>query len=378
MRIICPLLLIFCLSVLPSAAQDYLLQTFKKHTGRVNALQFSFDGKQILSGGEDRIAKLWETSTGKDVLTFAGHYAEIQTVAFNTPSNQYMASSGNVVLLYDQSGKIITTFRGHTTTIWSLSLHPSFMSFATGSFEKTVRLWEFGKPRFVNQLSGHEENNLAVCYSPCGRYLLSGSLDETIRVWDTKTGETIQVLRGHGGNILSFAFSHDGKIFASGSADNTVRMWSTETWEWLATLPGHEKGVYALDFSPDGRYLISGSADNSIRLWQVKNGNNLYVFKGHTAPVVTLDFQPGTRVFASGSHDGSIMLWEITPELIVRYYYEEELDKEISESELSQPRGSNESRNDFRARQERLENFRKDLITTYYNRYLEEVLKESF
>jgi WD40 repeat protein len=377
MKILYPLLLLFCLSVLPSAAQDYLLQTFKKHTGRVNALQFSPDGNQILSGGEDRVAKLWETATGKDVLNLTGHYAEIQTVAFNTPSGQYMASSGNVVLLYDQTGKILTTFRGHTTTIWSLSLHPSFMGFATGSFEKTIRLWEFGKPRFVNQLSGHEENNLAVCYSPCGRYLLSGSLDETIRVWDTKSGETIQVLRGHGGNILSFAFSHDGKIFASGSADNTVRLWSTETWEWLATLPGHEKGVYALDFSPDGLFLISGSADNSIRLWQVKNGNNLHVFSAHIAPVVTLDFQPGTRVFASGSHDGSIMLWEISPELIVRYYYANELEKEIAESELSQPRGNSESRNDFRARQEKLESFKKELITTYYNRYLEEVVKES-
>lgn len=373
MKTLCPLLLFLSLLVLPSSAQEYLLQSFKKH-GRVNALRFSLDGTQILSGGDDRTAKLWDAATGKDILTLTGHYAAVQTVAFNTPSNQYMASSGNVVLLYDNTGRILTTFRGHNTTIWSLSLHPSFMGFATGSFERNIRLWEFGKPRFVAQLEGHLENCLAVAFSPDGRYLVSGSLDETIRIWDHQGMESIMVLRGHSGNILSFAFSRDGKLMTSGAADNTIRIWDTQTWECLHILTGHEKGVYALAFTHDGHLLLSASADNTLRLWQVQKGHHLFTFTGHTQPVVTLDFRPGSWVFASGSHDGNINLWEIKPEIIVRHYFGEELDKKLAESELSQPRASGESRNDFRLRQEKLESLKNELIAAYYNRYLEEIV----
>ena len=64
-----------------------------------------------------------------------------------------------------------------------------------------------------------------MCLSPDGKQLASGSFDRTVRLWDVETGACVRTLEGHDLTVWSVCFSPDGRMVASGSADRTARLW---------------------------------------------------------------------------------------------------------------------------------------------------------
>ena len=117
-------------------------------------------------------------------------------------------------------------------------------------------------------LTGHSGQVYSLAYSPDGRYLASGSSDKTIKIWETATGTELRTLTGHSMTVWSVAYSPDGRYLASGSLDKTIKIWEVATGK-VRTLTGHYMTFWSVAYSPDGRYLASGSADKTIKIWRV-------------------------------------------------------------------------------------------------------------
>jgi WD40 repeat protein len=92
--------------------------------------------------------------------------------------------------------------------------------------QSDLRNIEYGR---YPDLLGHKDSILSVTFSPDGKYLASGSRDKTIKLWSLESQQEITTLQGHNGSIYSVAFSPDGKYLASGSGDKTVKLWSVES-----------------------------------------------------------------------------------------------------------------------------------------------------
>jgi WD40 repeat protein len=138
-------------------------------------------------------------------------------------------------------------------------------------FEPTQRFADvekFWQAVFISRtLEGHTSGAISVSFSPDGSLIASGSLDKTIKIWRVSDGSLVRTLTGHTNRVESVTFSPDGSLIASGSDDNTIKIWRVSDGSLVRTLKGHTSYVISVTFSPDGSLIASGSLDETIKIW---------------------------------------------------------------------------------------------------------------
>ncbi len=220
------------------------------------------------------------------------------------------ASGDGVVWVWKLDGQEPLLLKGHGGSIRDLGWSPDGASVASGSDDRTVRVWDAATGRARHVLEGHCDRVLSVAWSPDGARLVSGSSDKTLRVWDAATGQSRHALKGHSDWVFSVAWSPDGASIASGSSDKTVRVWDGGTGRVRYTLEGHSNRVHSVAWSPDGASLASGSHDANVRVWDAASGHARFTFEGHSDRVQSVAWSPDGASVASGSYDNTVRIWD--------------------------------------------------------------------
>ncbi|KAK1186431.1 trypsin-like peptidase domain-containing protein [Streptomyces sp. NBS 14/10] len=324
------------------------------HTGPVNSLAYSPDGKTLATASDDKTVRLWDVDTGKVRRILAGHTGPVRSVAFS-PDGRTLATGGfdSTVRLWDlntnkprrvfknsnpiyslafspngktlatgdyngtlrlwntNTGELRRTLTGHTGTVYSIAFSPDGKTLATGSFDKTARLWDPNTGKSRHTLTSHTGTVYSIAFSPDGKTLATGSFDKTVRLWDPNTGKSRHTLTSHTGPVHSVAFSPDGKTLATGDHNSMLRLWNTNTGKLRRTLTGHTGAVYSIVFSPDGKTLGTGSFDKTVRLWDPNASKSRHTLTSHTGPVHSVAFSPDGKTLATGSFDSTVRLWDL-------------------------------------------------------------------
>ncbi|MFN5138361.1 MAG: NB-ARC domain-containing protein [Pseudanabaena sp.] len=300
------------------------LDTLHKHTNRVWSVAFHPQQNLVVSGGDDHGIKIWELRRGKCIKTLQGNSNAIYAIACSNQQN--LLASGHE----DQTIKLwnvdintpqtlepdlqpFQVLRGHSDRILSTTFSPDGQILASGSADRTIKLWDVNTGKLLKTLQGHRSWIWEIAISPDSKFLASGSYDHTVKLWDLESGECLQTLQGHPSSVLSVRFSHDGKTLFSSGYDQIVKHWELETGECLYTWEADSSNrIWAMEISPNSQYLATGGDDHSIKLWDIETGECLRLFSGHSYPVVSLVFTPNGDRMISGSSDRTIKIWDVS------------------------------------------------------------------
>ncbi len=277
-----------------------------------------------------------------------------------------VASSIGIWIYNVETGQALDLLTEHTGPIKSIVFSPDCKTFATGSTDKTIRLWDTNTYECKSTLFGHENEINLLTFSPNGENLASRSEDNTIRFWDVQSGNLLKTIDSFEMRFVSsMAYSTDGKkllTFISGN-EGEFALWDTKTGECLEldfiekyyTTTPTDTGAYSpdrsilvcggsnpiqfcnaetgefirgctehigqpasIEFSPDGQTLVSGNSIYrfAINIWEVSSGKLLRSIE-HADSIRTVAYSPDGKTIVSGSDDGTVRLWEVsTGELI--------------------------------------------------------------
>ena len=254
-----------------------------QHDNFVASVDFSPDGKYVVSGSYDRTARVWKVSSATEINRVVyGSY--VISVDFSEDGNYVMSTDGTIVDIRDTvSGRNIVRLAPPDRVEEGFFSIDGKSVITSGS--KSLRLWDMKGQEFSRVIYGDEENSIAV--SPNGDLLAVGSTDGVIRTWSATNQNNIRKIN-HDRFVTSYLFTSDGKYAASQSDDNTFYIWhlSTGKQEFSKYIGFH---IDSMDFSDNGKqvavvacfrsYDWKPCSENSAIVFDVSSGKQIESFR---------------------------------------------------------------------------------------------------
>ncbi|KAF5282474.1 hypothetical protein FQR65_LT14282 [Abscondita terminalis] len=266
--------------------------------------------------------KLYETSTMNCSL-LKGHTDLVLSLASASADPNLLLSSAKdntirIWRLHDKKSAIcVAVGIGHTGSVDSVTFNNLNISFvASGSQDTCLKLWEipdkFEAPsNLICKYTevAHEKGINSVVVSPNDKIIATGSQDKTAKLW-SESLQLLGVLRGHKRGIWCVRFSPVDQVLLTSSTDSTVKLWSITELNCLKTIEGHEASVHRAEFISNGLQILSAGADGLIKLFNVKTSECVSTYDQHDARVWALCVNRDESGFISGGADSLLIKWK--------------------------------------------------------------------
>jgi len=281
-------------------------------TGQIEALAISPKGRFLAAGNNDGSIKLWALDASAKAVTLPGAGNAVLALAFAPDGNRLAVSCvDQFIRIYnlEHPEQMPTVITGRSPRLRTLAFSKDGKHLASASdIDDAVRIWDPLTGELVTELKGHTNGILSIAFSPDGLSLASGSYDKTVRVWDWKTGKAT-ILEGHHGSVNGVAFSGDGGSLASVSSDHTLRVWDLRGDQRDQVFEGSPGQLFSVAFHPQGRRLATVGQDKTVRLWDVVARQEILELEDVSGSLRQVAFSPDGR-FLAVAGKGVVRVWD--------------------------------------------------------------------
>lgn len=297
------------------------------HRSDIRGVAISNDGNNIATCSAESI-KLWSSNSYRSTgsCNVEGYCI---SVAF-APGGRYVltgSKDGKLHIFDSASGDCVyrneDAHAGHA--IWSISVRPDGKGFATGSADKTVKLWNFevtsgGLKATLSRQLVLPSDVLYVRYSPttdATRLMVAVCLlDNTLRIFYEDSLKLFLTLYGHKLPILCCDISYDSSLIISGSADKTIKIWGMDFGDCHKSIFAHDDSVTCVQFLPNTHYFFSGGKDGLVKYYDADRGECILYLTGHKGCVWGLGIDKDGQSVYSVGQDRSMRVWKRNEDLV--------------------------------------------------------------
>ncbi|KAL6973122.1 autophagy protein 16, interacts with Atg12p-Atg5p, partial [Sarracenia purpurea var. burkii] len=285
------------------------------HDGGCAAIFFEYNSGKLVSGGQDRTIKMWDTNTGllnRSLYGCLGSVLDL-TVTHDNKSVIAASSSNNLYVWDVSSGRMHHTLTGHTDKVCAVDVSKvSSRHVVSAAYDRTIKVWDLQKGYCTNTIIFPSNCN-ALCFSMDGQTICSGHVDGNLRLWDIQTGKLLSEVAAHSLAVTSISPSRNGNVILTSGRDNLHNLFDIRSLEVCGTLRASGNRMASnwsrSCISPDDNYVAAGSADGSVYIWSVSKANIMSTLKEHTASVLCCSWSGLGKPLASSDKSGIICTW---------------------------------------------------------------------
>ena len=235
------------------------------HGGAVTSLVCGEDEKGaplLISGSRDKSIIKWQL-----------HFDDPKEVVIKLDEAEVEEGQPTEIKKYIV-GKPLKSLHGHNHFVSSLALNSDSTKLVSGSWDKTIRLWDVPTSKSEKIFKGHTKDVLCIAFSHDERLIFSGGMDNTLKYWNTK-GELRfdnNQFRGWVSCILNISKGKSNYI-AVGSWDGSVKILNSE-YNIQREIPGGEYAVTSLSADDQGEYLFVAYKNGTVKVMNIEEQSN--------------------------------------------------------------------------------------------------------